>query len=81
MRDLADEGLDRADTLEVGTGLLKVYAFGRGDFDIGEVGGGLDYSHRLTTGLSAFANGEIGYGWGRSNPLGWKALAGLRWQF
>ena len=79
MRDLARTSLDRVDELAVGQGMLEAYAFGRGGLDHGQVGAGLDYSHRIRKNLSAFANGELGYGWGLNPGLGWKALTGLRW--
>lgn len=81
MRDLTQTQLDRVDELAVGAGMLEAYAFGRGTLDLGQVGAGVDYSHRLSEGLSAFANGEIGYDWGNREGLGWRALTGLRWRF
>lgn len=81
MRDRADSRLDEVEKLEPGHGVLQAYGFGRGTLDFGQVGAGVDYSHRISEGLSAFANGEIGYGWGNQSPLGWQALVGMRWRF
>lgn len=73
--------LDRVDRLEVGRGMLEAYAFGRGDLDQGSAGAGLDYSHRLSEDLSAFASGEICYHWGNRRGLEFSALTGLRMRF
>ena len=81
MRRESNVQLDRVDELDVGAGMLEAFAFGRGTLDAGMVGAGVDYSHRLTRGLSAFARGEVGYSYGSESGLGWKALAGLRGRF
>lgn len=78
MREAARTELDRVDELRVGQGMLEAYAFGRGSLSAGTVGGALDYSHRLSEGLSTFAHGELGYSYGDRAGLGFEALAGLR---
>ncbi len=78
MRQEATRQLDRIDRLRVGQGMLEAFAFGRGDFVNGIAGGALDYSHRLSTSLSAFGRGEVGYNWGERQGLSWEAMAGVR---
>lgn len=79
MRSEARTELDRIEQLEVGTGMLEAYAFGRGGLHSGIVGGALDYSHRIDKSLSAFAQAEAGYRYGSGAGLEYEALAGLRW--
>lgn len=81
MRRELDAKLERAGALDVGAGMLDVFAIGRGTLDAGTVGIGADYSHRLTRGLSAYASGELGYSYGTRGGLGWRALVGLRGRF
>ena len=81
MRDMANSELDRIDRLRVGQGMLEAYAFGRGDlYGGGEIGGALEYGHRVTHGLSLYGGGEIGYRYGLDSGLGWQALLGARWR-
>lgn len=80
-RDEAKAELDRVDRMKPGSGRVDLFGFGRGTFGSGVAGGGVDYEHRLTRGWSAFARGELGYGWGESRGGQWKALGGLRWTF
>lgn len=62
-----------------GHGQLDLLAYGKRD----AAGVALDYTHRLTTDLSAFARGwgqtlnVPGRGWTKD----WGAVAGLRWQW
>jgi hypothetical protein len=71
--------LDRAGEFQPGHGNLELYGYVTPD----AAGGGLDYAHRITGGLSAFAKG-----WGgmARDPFGhWEpdygALGGLRWRW
>lgn len=80
MRQEATRQLDRIDLLDVGQGQLDAYAFGRGDLNSGQVGGVLDYGHRLSEEWSAFADAKIGYGYGREHGLMYEALTGIRWR-
>jgi hypothetical protein len=72
------EALERADSLAPGHGQLDVFASADDSF----VGGGLDYSHRLTPSMAAFARGWAGW---QHLPGGWQpgagATAGLRWDW
>jgi hypothetical protein len=72
------EALDHADSLAPGHGRVDLFASADQQF----VGGGLDYSHRLTPAMSAFARGWAGW---QNEPGGWRsdvgAMGGLRWQW
>lgn len=81
MRDQATAVLDRVDELNVGQGMLEAYLYGRGDLGSGELGGALEYGHRLSPAWSAMLRGSLGYGWGVAPGLSWSALAGLRGTF
>lgn len=65
----------------VGKGKLEMRAAIRGDATGGRAGLELDYQHRLSADLSAFASGWAGLGWTptTSPQLGYEAMAGLRW--
>ena len=74
--------LDRVDALPVGAGQLDLFGWMRGTDVRGSAGLGIDYSHRLSERLSAFARGTLSHEW---VPFGrhWEAqaLAGLRMRF
>lgn len=80
MRQEATRQLDRIDLLKPGQGQLDAHLFGRGDLTSGQIGGALDYGHRISDEWSAFANAEIGYGYGQDHGLMWQALTGVRWR-
>lgn len=81
MRGLVRAELDRVDDLEVGSGMLEAFAFGRGDLHSGMIGGALEYGHRISPNASLFGRGEVGYRYGAQRGLGYEALAGLRVRF
>ena len=81
MRDDIAAGLDKADKLDVGAGSLDAFMWGRGDLDSGAAGVGVDYSHRISEMLSAFAQGQAGYRYGVAPGVEFSALGGLRWRF
>lgn len=81
MRGEARKELDRIERLKPGQGVLEAYGYGRGGLDFGQVGGGVDYSHRVTDDLSAFLRGEAGYQYGAESGLHYSALGGLRLRF
>ena len=72
------EALTRAQSLTPGHGRVDLFATADQRF----VGGGVDYSQRLSPGLAAFARGWAGW---QNEPGRWQpdagAMAGLRWQW
>lgn len=58
--------------------MLEAFAFGRGSSDDGAAGFGVDFERRFSKKVSAFAQGEIGYHYGKESGIGANALAGLR---
>lgn len=78
MREAAREELDRIDKLDPGQGQLDAYLFGTGDLNAGLVGGGLDYSHRLSNSWSALVRGTAGYRYGDEYGMQFDALAAIR---
>lgn len=82
MRDAARESLSRIDSLRPGQGMLDAYLYGRGTLGRGSAGAGVDYSHRISESLSAFAQAEAGYQWDdETSGLAWQALTGVRWRW
>lgn len=75
----AIEGLTRAEEQEPGHGKIDLYAFAERD----RFGGALDYSHRISRGVSAFAQGWAGAERDAFDRwrTGYGALGGLRFRF
>lgn len=72
--------LDAIERRKVG-GALDLYGFARQADRDGVAGVGIDYGHRITTDLSAFARGRLGTSWGASSGVWWDVLGGLRYSF
>ena len=79
MRGIVSKRLDSAEQLEVGQGQLDVYAVVKPTVAAGAV----DYQHRLSRSLSAWASAYAGIA--KAPGGSWEpdagAIAGLRWRF
>jgi hypothetical protein len=78
MRREVTRRLDRVDHFPIGSGRLEAFAFIRGGFDHGKVGGAVDYSHRLNKSLSMFGSAEAGAQYGNAAGLYYQGLIGIR---
>jgi hypothetical protein len=81
--ETATKALDQVETQKPGSGRVDLFGFVRnGETGPLQVGGGVDYAHHVTGGVSVFGRGWVG---AEKGPEGFRAVGeavgGMRWRW